>query len=247
MRSNTVRPRGLRREFAAARLLRLWVPILLGAWMSVSCGCWVLYSRGLWNELLTCPEESYRLWCVVVCDLETSRMGKTWPSLGRSTTGETNTVRPKCMFTLHDDDVPWYRMMMMMMFHDAGWRWCVMMPDADVSCYVMMPDDDYDVSWCRMMMCHDAGYSSRLPTPRNNVLPPFQVRNTYRWLKIQDCQQDKPKILLHLRFPDISSLCTCTSLSTINPHQLRGVEFAYVRPFRQTKPIFLNTFPSHQL
>jgi hypothetical protein len=27
------------------------------------------------DELLTRPEESYRLCCVVVCDLETSRMG----------------------------------------------------------------------------------------------------------------------------------------------------------------------------
>ena len=26
-------------------------------------------------ELITRPEESYRLWCVVVCDLETSRIG----------------------------------------------------------------------------------------------------------------------------------------------------------------------------
>jgi len=25
--------------------------------------------------LITRPEESYRLWCVVVCDLETSRIG----------------------------------------------------------------------------------------------------------------------------------------------------------------------------
>ena len=31
--------------------------------------------RGLCDELVTRPEESYRLWCVVVCDLETSRMG----------------------------------------------------------------------------------------------------------------------------------------------------------------------------
>jgi len=31
--------------------------------------------RGLCDELITCPEESYRLWCVVVCDVETSRMG----------------------------------------------------------------------------------------------------------------------------------------------------------------------------
>jgi hypothetical protein len=34
----------------------------------------VLSGRGLWDELFTRPEESYRLWCVVVCDLETSRV-----------------------------------------------------------------------------------------------------------------------------------------------------------------------------
>jgi len=35
----------------------------------------LLSGRGLCDELITRPEESYRLWCVVVCDLETSRMG----------------------------------------------------------------------------------------------------------------------------------------------------------------------------
>jgi len=34
----------------------------------------VLSGRGLCDELITRPEESYRLWCVVVCDLETSRV-----------------------------------------------------------------------------------------------------------------------------------------------------------------------------
>jgi len=34
-----------------------------------------LSGRGLCDELITRPEESYRLWCVVVCDLETSRRG----------------------------------------------------------------------------------------------------------------------------------------------------------------------------
>jgi len=33
-----------------------------------------LSGRGLCDELITRPEESYRLWCVVVCDLESSRM-----------------------------------------------------------------------------------------------------------------------------------------------------------------------------
>ena len=41
-----------------------------GAWMSVCYGCCVLPCRGLCDELITRPEESYRLWCVAVCDLE---------------------------------------------------------------------------------------------------------------------------------------------------------------------------------
>ena len=36
--------------------------------------------------MITRPEESYRPWCVVVCDLETSRMRRPWPALGRSAT-----------------------------------------------------------------------------------------------------------------------------------------------------------------
>jgi len=34
----------------------------------------VLSGRGLCDKLITCPEESYRLCCVIVCDLQTSRM-----------------------------------------------------------------------------------------------------------------------------------------------------------------------------
>ena len=35
----------------------------------------MLSGRGLCDELITRPEESYRLWCVVVYDLETSGIG----------------------------------------------------------------------------------------------------------------------------------------------------------------------------
>ena len=35
----------------------------------------MLSGRGLCDELITRPEESYRVWGVAVCDLETSRMG----------------------------------------------------------------------------------------------------------------------------------------------------------------------------
>ena len=48
--------------------------------MDVCCECSVLLGRGLWDELITHPEESYRLWCVVVCDLETSWMRRPWPT-----------------------------------------------------------------------------------------------------------------------------------------------------------------------
>ena len=77
-------PCGLGRRSAAVHLLRLWVRIPLGAWVFVCCECCVLSGRGLWDELITRPEESYRLWCVVVCDLETSRLRRPWPALGRS-------------------------------------------------------------------------------------------------------------------------------------------------------------------
>jgi hypothetical protein len=40
--------------------------------MFVYCVCCVLSGRGLCDELITRPEESYRLWHVVVCDQETS-------------------------------------------------------------------------------------------------------------------------------------------------------------------------------
>jgi hypothetical protein len=51
--------------------------------MSVCCECCVLSDRGLCDELLICPEESYWLWCVVVCDLETSWIRRPWPTGGR--------------------------------------------------------------------------------------------------------------------------------------------------------------------
>ena len=80
-------PHGLRRRSTAARLLRLWVRIPPGAWMTVCCECCVLSGRGLCDALITRLEESYRLCCVAVCDLETLRIRRPWPALGRSATG----------------------------------------------------------------------------------------------------------------------------------------------------------------
>ena len=60
---------------AAADLLRSWVRIPPGAWIFVRCECRVLSGRRLCDELITRLEESYLLCCIVVCDLETSRIG----------------------------------------------------------------------------------------------------------------------------------------------------------------------------
>ena len=78
-------PHGLRRRSAVARLLRSWVRIPPGAWTFVA-NVVVLSGRGLCDRLITSPEGSYRMWCVVVCYLETSRMRRPWPELGRSAT-----------------------------------------------------------------------------------------------------------------------------------------------------------------
>ena len=41
--------------------------------MFVCCECCVLSGRGLCDEQITRPEESYRLWRVVVFDLDTRK------------------------------------------------------------------------------------------------------------------------------------------------------------------------------
>ena len=75
-------PRRLRRRSSAAHVLILWILIPPGAWMFVCCGCCVLSSRGLCDGLITRPEESYRLWRVVVCDQETSKTRRLKPATG---------------------------------------------------------------------------------------------------------------------------------------------------------------------
>jgi hypothetical protein len=85
LRSNNLStrwPSGIRRWSLAARLLRLWVRIPPEAWMFVCCECCVLLSRGLCDGLIALSEESYRVWCVVVCDLETSWMRRPWSTGG---------------------------------------------------------------------------------------------------------------------------------------------------------------------
>jgi hypothetical protein len=48
--------------------------------MFVCCECCVLSGRGLCDALITRPEESYRLWRVVVCDQETTKTRRLKPA-----------------------------------------------------------------------------------------------------------------------------------------------------------------------
>src|SRR5215510_2027008 len=66
------------RRSTADRLLRSWVGIPPGTWiLSV-----VLSGRCLCDGLITRPEESYRLWRVLVCDYETFWYDETIAELG---------------------------------------------------------------------------------------------------------------------------------------------------------------------
>jgi len=52
--------------------------------------CRVLSGKVLCVRLITRPGESYRMWCVVVFDLETSFMRRPWTALGRGATSGQN-------------------------------------------------------------------------------------------------------------------------------------------------------------
>ena len=75
--------------------------------MSVFCECCVLSVRGLCDELIARPEESYRLCCVVVCDLETSWMSWPWPNSGGCRARNKQTIHAE--YSLFDDPVSVWR------------------------------------------------------------------------------------------------------------------------------------------
>jgi hypothetical protein len=54
----------------------------VGAWMYVTCEYCVVSGTGFCEGPIPRLEESYRLWCVILCDLKTSRMRWPWPALG---------------------------------------------------------------------------------------------------------------------------------------------------------------------
>jgi hypothetical protein len=50
--------------------------------MFVCCECYVLSGGSLCEGLITRPEESYRMWRVVMCDQETSKTRRLKPTTG---------------------------------------------------------------------------------------------------------------------------------------------------------------------
>ena len=64
------------RRSSAARLLRLWVRIPLGAWMLVCCECYLLSGRGLCHGLITRPEGFCRLWRVEKSVLKQAKINR---------------------------------------------------------------------------------------------------------------------------------------------------------------------------
>jgi len=60
--------------------------------MFVCCECCVLSGRGLCDELITRPEESYRVWCVVVYDLENLKNEEAMTCVGFGATAEKKDV-----------------------------------------------------------------------------------------------------------------------------------------------------------
>jgi hypothetical protein len=69
----------LRCGSTATHFLGLRVQILLGAQVSVHYECCVLSGRGLCDGPITCPEESYQVWCVWVL-LWNLEIKRSWPT-----------------------------------------------------------------------------------------------------------------------------------------------------------------------
>jgi len=62
--------------------------------MSVCCNYCVLSGRGFCDEPITRLEDFFRLWCVVMCDIETLWMKWAWSTGGCRAKNKTKLNRP---------------------------------------------------------------------------------------------------------------------------------------------------------
>jgi len=72
--------------------------------MAVCCEYCVLLGRGFCDELITGSEKSYRLRCVVVCDLENSSMRRLWRQKQTNKRTEVWKNFPLYLFNSNDDN-----------------------------------------------------------------------------------------------------------------------------------------------
>ena len=98
----------------------------------------MLSGRGLCDELITRPEESYRLCCVVVCDLETSRIGAPYMyDISNLRVNSNNALSPATerndSFTDNSREMAMMMMMMMMMMMIG--RRCAFISVRDITAY----------------------------------------------------------------------------------------------------------------
>ena len=120
--------------------------------MSVCCQCCVLSSRGLCDELITRPEESYRLWCVVVCDLETSWMRRLWSTGGWSPSLQKKRLRESTFLSVISD-IP--KSVDVLKFH----RLCLLVLLIRVDCRLGWVRETDEVTLIREFQMHRMFYS----------------------------------------------------------------------------------------
>ena len=92
--------------------------------MFVLCECCVLSGRGLCDELITRPEESYRLRCVVVCDLENLKNEETKTRVGSQLHSKKKISRIGHFFKLHQVYSPAYMFVKCFCFLKLNWLIC---------------------------------------------------------------------------------------------------------------------------
>jgi len=77
---------------AAARYMRRRVGKTSGAWMFVSCECYFSWQEEFCATSLSLVQRSPTNYGATLCDLETSKMRKQWPSLGHGATTTTKNM-----------------------------------------------------------------------------------------------------------------------------------------------------------
>ena len=86
-------------------------------------------STGLCDGPIPLPKKSYRLWCVTVCDLETSRIRRPWPALGCYARRNKNvfvqmSLLQRCYSALAISGCPDYNKKDMMKCGTTSHLWC---------------------------------------------------------------------------------------------------------------------------